>query len=443
MIRRRDFLEAGIAAGAGLMLASSPVRAAADGNTLNVALLGAGAQGRTLMQAALLIPGIRFVAVCDIWKYSRNAARNYLSTYKQDAADYADYQEMLEKEKGLHAVIVATPDFLHAEQTVACLKAGLPVYCEKPMSTTLDGARSMVAAARQTGKLLQIGYQRRSNPRYRHADENLLKKAKLPGRLTHVSGQWNQGVKDDVGWPRKFAMRDADLKAYGCASMHEMRNWRALKKFSAGRFADFGAQQVDVIDWFLAGTPVSVLAGGGIDYYKTHEWPDTVMAILQYDTPEGTVRAEVSVQTTTSGDGETTFEHFMGTDGSIKISENPKWTRIFREPQARSWDDWVRQGYLAAKEDAAAKKPATSEEEHVRETGVVVPYEMPVTLNKPLHQPHLENFFDAVRGKTKLTCPAEEAFRTEAVIHKANEAVEAKRMLLFTPDDFKAPGPSA
>jgi predicted dehydrogenase len=440
MMKRRDFLEAGIAAGAGLLLASSPedAHAAAADDTLNVALLGAGVQGRTLMQAALLIPGIRFVAVCDIWKYSRNAARNYLSTYKQEAADYADYREMLEKEKGLHAVIVATPDFVHAEQTNACLKAGLPVYCEKPMSTSLDGARSMVAAARQTGKLLQIGYQRRSNPRYRHVDENLLKKAKLPGRLTHVSGQWNQGVKDDVGWPKKFAMREADLAAYGYASMHELRNWRALKKFSGGRFADFGAQQVDVIDWFLAGTPASVLAGGGIDYYKTHQWPDTVMAILQYETAEATVRAEVSVQTTTSADGEMTFEHFMGTEGSIKISENAKWTRIFREPQAKPWDDWVRQGLLAAKEDPSAKKPATSEEEHVRETGVVVPYELPVALNKPLHQPHLENFFDAVRGKAKSTCPAEEAFRTEVVIHKVNEAVEAKKMLLFTPDEFKA-----
>jgi len=181
-----------------------------------------------------------------------------------------------------------------------------------------------------------------------------------------------------------------------------------------------------------------VLAGGGIDYYKTHQWPDTVMVILQYETAEGTVRAEVSVQTTTSADGEMTFEHFMGTEGSIKISESAKWTRIFREPQAKPWDDWVRQGLLAAKEDAAAKKPATSEEEHVRETGVVVPYELPVALNKPLHQPHLENFFDAVRGKARLTCPADDAFRTEVVIHKVNEAVEAKKMLLFTPDEFKA-----
>jgi len=191
MLRRRDFIEAGIVVGAGFLLSSSPARthAAEASDALNVALIGAGVHGRALMQAALLIPGIRFAAVCDIWKYSRNAARNYLSTYKQEAADYVDYRELLQKEKGLHAAIVATPDFLHAEQTIACLKAGLHVYCEKPMSTALDDARSMARTARESNKLLQIGYQRRSNPRYRHVEEKLLKQAKLPGRLTHVSGQ--------------------------------------------------------------------------------------------------------------------------------------------------------------------------------------------------------------------------------------------------------------
>ena len=73
---------------------------------------------------------------------------------------------MLSDEKDLDAVIIATPDFWHAEQTIACLKAGLHVYCEKEMSNTLEGARKMVQAAKQTGKLLQIGHQRRSNPRY-------------------------------------------------------------------------------------------------------------------------------------------------------------------------------------------------------------------------------------------------------------------------------------
>jgi predicted dehydrogenase len=87
---------------------------------------------------------------------------------------YEDYREMLDKEKELDAVIIATPDFWHAPHTVDCLEAGKHVYCEKEMSNTLEGARRMVAAARETGKLLQIGHQRRSNPRYLHCYEKLL-----------------------------------------------------------------------------------------------------------------------------------------------------------------------------------------------------------------------------------------------------------------------------
>ena len=68
---------------------------------------------------------------------------------------------------------------------------------------------------------------------------------------------------------------------------------------------------------------------------------------------------------------------------------------------------------------------------------MVVPYELPVVLNKPLHQPHLENFFDAARGKAKLTCPADAAFPIEAVVQKVNRAVEEKKMLLFAAEDFK------
>ena len=76
---------------------------------------------------------------------------------------YVDYKELLDKEKAnLDAVIVATPDFWHAEHAIACMKAGLQVYCEKEMSNNLADARRMVQTARETGKLLQIGHQRRT-----------------------------------------------------------------------------------------------------------------------------------------------------------------------------------------------------------------------------------------------------------------------------------------
>ena len=150
---------------------------------LRIALLGVGAQGSVLLNSMLKIPGLRFQAVCDIWtEYNLKRAGNLLKKYGHEAALYHDYREMLDKEKGLDAVVIATPDFWHADHTIACLQAGLHVYCEKEMSNTLEGARRMVQAARESGKLLQIGHQRRSNPRYIFCRDTLLQELQLIGR---------------------------------------------------------------------------------------------------------------------------------------------------------------------------------------------------------------------------------------------------------------------
>src|SRR4030042_2058765 len=135
-----------------------PDSAAPQPDELRVALIGCGEQGRVLMESCLRIPGVRIVAVCDIWEDSRQYASGYLNKYGQPTTVYEDYRELLAKEKGLGAALVATPDWVHAEHTNACLQAGLHVYCEKEMSNSLEKARSMVLAARRAGKLLQIGH---------------------------------------------------------------------------------------------------------------------------------------------------------------------------------------------------------------------------------------------------------------------------------------------
>ena len=182
--------------------AAAAAAAPADLQAIDVALLGAGAQGQVLTDAMLRIPGLRFRAVCDIWKeYNQKRVVNQLARFKHQVNGYEDYREMLDKEKELDAVVIATPDFWHAQHTVDCLQAGKHVYCEKEMSNTVEGARRMVLAARETGRLLQIGHQRRSNPRYLHCYEKLLGEAKLLGRIVTVNGQWNRAVAPDLGAP--------------------------------------------------------------------------------------------------------------------------------------------------------------------------------------------------------------------------------------------------
>ena len=419
----------GILLGAPALLRAQTPKA----DALQVGLVGLGAQGRVLLESMLGIPGLNFRAVCDIWPFSRTYGQNRLGKAGYKVNTYADIEDMLAKEKGLDAVVIATPDFWHAPHTNLCLKAGLHVYCEKMMSNTADGARSMVRTMKDTGKLLQIGHQRRSNPRYIHALENLIKKAKLPGRLTNANAQWNRSVTPDLGWPKNAELPADVLGKYGFKDMHQFRNWRWFRDLSGGPISDLGAHQIDVFNWFYGVPPTSVIASGGTDYYKDREWYDNVMAIFEYKLPTGNVRAFYQVLTTTSAGGGY-FEQFMGDEGSVKISENPSLTKAYREDRAPEWDKWVDLNYIA--KSAAAAAPAPAGKVDVRETAPLVAFELPVVLSKPIHQPHLENFFAAVRGEAKLNCAADHAFASEAVIFKVNPAVAARAAYDYQPADF-------
>ena len=186
----------------------------------------------------------------------------------------------------------------------------------------------MVLAARETGKLLQIGHQRRSNPRYLHCYEKLLQEAKLLGRIVTAQGQWNRSVKPDTGWPQRYAIPDDRLKKYGFKSMQQFRNWRWYKGLGGGPIVDLGSHQIDIFNWFLGAPPSHVIASGGTDYYDpaTHEWYDTVMAIYEYQTAAGKARAYYKTQTTNGSQGY--FETFMGDQGTLVISESE--AAIFR-----------------------------------------------------------------------------------------------------------------
>ena len=294
-----------------------------------------GDQGRILLEAAVKIPGLRFKALCDIWTSSiSRTSRSFSRPISTKHNVYVDYKEMLDKEKDLQAVIIATPDFWHSEQTVACLKAGLHVYCEKEMSNTLEGARKMVAAAKETGKLLQIGHQRRSNPRYIHCKEKLLNEAGILGRITTVNGQWNRSVQPAKGFPQGKGIDEATLTKYGFKSMEQFRNWRWYKGLGGGPIVDLGSHQIDIYNWFLEATPKVVIASGGTDYYdkKDHEWYDTVMAVYTYETKKGTVRAYYQTITTNSCQGY--FETFMGDQGTLVISEAGSRGEAYRESTA-------------------------------------------------------------------------------------------------------------
>jgi predicted dehydrogenase len=411
---------------------------------INVAVIGYGAEGEILTDAAMKIPGVRFKAVCDIWDYRCKMAKGRLRSLGHDVNVYEDYREMLAAEdKNIDCCIVATPDWMHSEMTCACLEAGKDVYCEKEMSNQLEQARQMVLSQRKTGKLLQIGHQRRSNPRYVHAIENVIKKNNVLGRVTHAYGQWNRSVAPFLTVRDRLKIPTETLQKYGYENMEQFLNWRWFKKYGGGPMVDLGSHQIDLFFWAWDCAPISVTAVGGNDYYN-REMNDNVMAIYEFKTKEGLInRAYYQVLTTSSRGA--FYEQFMGEYGSMTLSEiSARGNMVERETYTGEegklkWNKFIDMGLmLPVRTPVKAATQSSNVALDVRVTVAADGNPLPVDLLKPAHMPHLENFFNAVRKGTPLSCPADLAYESAVAVLAANESVAQGKTIHFKPEDFHA-----
>lgn len=407
-------------------------------NVVNVAVIGYGAEGEILTDAALKIPGIRFKAVCDVWEYRRKMARGRLRALGHDVKVFEDYKEMLAEMKGqIEAVIIATPDWMHHTHSIACMEAGLDVYCEKEMSNSLENAKQMVLSSQSTKKLLQIGHQRRSNPRYMHAINRVMREGKMLGRVTHAYAQWNRSVAPFIAAPPRYIIKPEILQAYGYENMEQFLNWRWFRKYGGGPMVDLGSHQIDLFFWLWDGLPLSVTAIGGNDYYK-REMNDNVMAMYEFKAKDGFIgRAYYQVLTTSSRGG--FYEQFMGEDGSLTLSEvSARGNTVQRESRAKPWDVFAKQGLVLPLKQTVKQTVTTNAAVDVRVTAEAEGWPLPVELLKPAHQPHLENFFNAVRAQDKniLTCPSELAYESAVAVLAANKAVAQRTPVYFKPEEF-------
>ncbi len=132
----------------------------------------------------------------------------------------------------------------------------------------------------------------------------------------------------------------------------------------------------------------------------------------------------------------------MGDQGTLVISESEANSPglLYRDPNAPAWDEWIRKGYVTAPKlqerdlEEEEDEPAVLD---VRESVAPDQHRVPVALRDPYHQPHLQNFFDTIRGTAQLHCPAEVGYETAVTVLKVNEAIEAKRRLSFSPEEFR------
>src|SRR5262249_26784544 len=147
-----------------------------EARPVNCAFIGVGDQGYGVdFKAALSVPGVKMLAVCDIYQpYLERALKDV-----PDAKGYTDYNEVMDR-KDIEAVLIATPLYMHAPIATAALQAGKHVFTEKMMAYTIEDGKKMARAAIDSKKVLQIGHQRRANPMYNHAWE-MINKNKVLG----------------------------------------------------------------------------------------------------------------------------------------------------------------------------------------------------------------------------------------------------------------------
>ena len=414
---------------------------------VSLGVVGYGRRGEEILDALARVPGAHVAAVADIWPWRREVAQGRMRALKRPVRAYETLEELLSAEGDkVDAVIVATPDWQHANHVSACLEAGKHVYCEGELAENLQKAREMVLLARRRGLLVQGGHQRRSNPRYIHAFERVCREGGALGRITHAYAQWHRGVAPLRRFAQRLDLPADKLDALGYPNMSEFLNWEWNSKYSLGLVASLAGQKIDLMRWLWHVEPVSVSALAGVDDLG-RQTPDSLMALFTFELPQGErVRGYVQILSQCSRGG--SYEQFMGEHSALTIAEveacgnavQPEEDRLLgvRELRAAVWDPNIKAGRILPRREP----PELVQEKEVVVDSRVSPlapgWPLPIRLNKPPLQPHLENFVAAIRGEVKLSDPAVLAYANLVAVEGALRSARERRTVDFSSADFVA-----
>ena len=295
---RREFLKAGSAAVAATAVswnARSYAQVMGANDRVRVGIVGCGdrMKGGDLpaFQANAKDMNFQIVAVSDIWNRRREEGAAYIQKLCGNPVDPVRNNDELYARKDVDAVIVATADFQHAQHGVEAVNAGRDAYVEKPTAHNMKDARNFRAAVHKTGKIVQIGTQRRSTPKYMKAAEYI--KSGAFGDIVMVEMTWNVNQpgrwrrpkdvpllkEEDTDWKRyllNYPMVPFDARKY--------LEFRLFWPYSSGIPDQWLVHQIDTVHWFTGlPHPRSVVANGGIYLWKDgrQNW-DTMTAVFDY-----------------------------------------------------------------------------------------------------------------------------------------------------------------
>jgi len=265
---RRGFMSA--AAGAGVLAQfPSVLRGAEDGRKIRLGLVGCGWYGLVNVNAAFKVGGVEVVAVCDVDSaHLQEAAEQIEKKQGTRPQTFKLYEEML-KVEGMDAMIIATPPQWHALQLIAAVERKLDVYCEKPLAYDIRECRAMAEAVKASGRIVQVGFQRRQSPAFQAVREYLREGKAGKVVCAEATINYSAGTKDPTPQPPPETL-DWDLWCgpgpkipYSPQVGH--KNWRLEQTSGHGHLVDWGIHLIDAARMILGeGAPLAVSASGGL-----------------------------------------------------------------------------------------------------------------------------------------------------------------------------------
>lgn len=288
---RRRMLAQGSAAAVLLGAGGALARAAGANERISIGCIGTGDRCSALIGEIIGLAkqhNVEITAVCDVWKHNlEKAAATVEKAFGKAPRRFTRFNDLLAL-NDIHAVVVATPDFGHSPIMIAALKAGKDVYCEKPMSQTIEEANEALDLARKGERVVQVGTQRRSMGLFKAASKEYA--SGVLGTVSRVSA-----AMSDRGprWARDFSNcqeQDVDWDAYlfnrpkVAFDPKLLRRWHLYKMCTNGLSGLWMSHYSDSVHLVTGATyPASAAAlGGTYAWHDGREHDDTFHAVIEY-----------------------------------------------------------------------------------------------------------------------------------------------------------------
>jgi predicted dehydrogenase len=281
---RRDLVRTGAAG----MTAASYSRIRGANDAIQLGLIGCGGRGKSVTGTFVKNSDVRLTALCDVWGDRVDEAAE--KTNAHGAKKFGDHRKLLDQAQ-VDAVYIATPDHWHCPIAIDALHADKDVYCEKPLSLTIEEGPKVVRAAREGNRICQVGMQQRSGATFLQARDEYFRTKRL-GKVTLVRTVWNGNTAHLMKAPAKMAQKPANLDWNRYLGRVKWRDWdpqqywnfRAYLDFGGGQVTDLFTHWIDTVHMLLEqDNPVSAVAAGGVYHYLDGRTaPDTINVLLEY-----------------------------------------------------------------------------------------------------------------------------------------------------------------